>query len=97
MLIAAREAPPRGRRARRLGLADGEWAVLDVADSGPGIAPDVRRRIFEPFFTTKDTGTGLGLSIVSGIISSHGGTIAVESEVGTGTTFTIRLPTAPRP
>jgi PAS domain S-box-containing protein len=71
---------------------DSDWAVLDVADTGPGIAPDVKRRIFEPFFTTKETGTGLGLSIVSGIVSSHGGTITVESEPGAGTTFTIRLP-----
>ena len=54
----------------------------------------MRRRIFEPFFTTKESGTGLGLSIVSGIISSYGGTIDVDSEFGRGTTFTIRLPAA---
>ena len=55
----------------------------------------MRRRIFEPFFTTKDSGTGLGLSIVSGIVSSYGGTIDVDSDMGVGTTFTIRLPVAP--
>jgi PAS domain S-box-containing protein len=74
---------------------EGEWVVLSVADTGPGIPPDVRRRVFEPFFTTKETGTGLGLSIVSGIVSSYGGTIDVESEVGRGTVFTVRLPALP--
>ena len=69
--------------------------VLAVADTGTGIPADVRRRIFEPFFTTKDSGTGLGLSIVSGIISSYGGTIDVDSEPSAGTTFTIRLPVPP--
>ena len=54
--------------------------------------PEYIGRIFDPFFTLKDTGTGLGLSVVFGIIKKHGGTIGVESAVGEGTTFTIRLP-----
>ena len=70
----------------------GDWVLLSITDTGTGIPPDARRRIFEPFFTTKESGTGLGLSIVSGIISSYGGTIDVDSEMGRGTTFTIRLP-----
>jgi signal transduction histidine kinase len=74
---------------------ESDWAVLSIADTGAGIPPEVRRRIFEPFFTTKESGTGLGLSIVSGIISSYGGTIDVDSDVGVGTTFTIRLPAPP--
>ena len=55
---------------------------------------EVTQRIFEPFFSTRPPGkgTGLGLSIVQGIVQAHGGTIAVESIVGRGTTFTIRLP-----
>ena len=73
---------------------DGDKVVITVADNGPGIPPELRARIFEPFFTTKDVGqgSGLGLSIVHGIVERHGGTIAVESEVGRGTTFTVTLP-----
>jgi signal transduction histidine kinase len=69
-------------------------AVITVADDGPGIPPEVLPRIFDPFFTTKDVGqgSGLGLSIVHGIVERHGGTIAVDSAVGKGTTFTVSLP-----
>jgi signal transduction histidine kinase len=67
---------------------------ITVSDDGPGIPPDVIPRIFDPFFTTKDVGegSGLGLSIVHGIVDRHGGRIAVESQVGQGTTFRITLP-----
>jgi signal transduction histidine kinase len=72
----------------------GAWAELTVADSGPGIPPDVLPRIFEPFFTTKGptSGTGLGLWISYGIVARHGGRITVESAVGQGTRFRIQLP-----
>lgn len=65
-----------------------------VADTGHGISPDHLPKIFNPFFTTKEAGkgTGLGLTVVHTIIQEHGGTIAVESELGKGTTFTITLP-----
>ncbi len=68
--------------------------VIKVSDTGKGIAPENLSRIFEPFFTTKEIGkgTGLGLSISYDIIKKHGGTISVESEVGKGSTFNIRLP-----
>jgi len=68
--------------------------VLRVADTGPGIPPELLARIFEPFFTTKPVGegTGLGLSLCRGIVESHGGSIRVESEVGRSTVFTIELP-----
>ena len=95
LVLNAVDAMPQGGVIRLETRPEGEWVILSVADSGTGIPPEVRRRIFEPFFTTKDTGTGLGLSIVSGIVSSYGGTVDVESGVGTGTTFTIRLPVAP--
>ena len=68
---------------------------ISVTDTGCGIPQENLDRIFEPFFTTKEvgTGTGLGLAISYEIIQSHSGTIDVESEVGKGTTFTVRLPT----
>ena len=71
--------------------------VVTVFDTGKGIPEDIIDRIFEPFFTTKEVGkgTGLGLSIGYTIIKDYGGTITVESEVGTGTTFELRFPASP--
>ena len=64
-----------------------------IKDNGCGIPTEIRHKIYDPFFTTKEVGngTGLGLNIVYNIIQSHNGTIDVDSEVGFGTTFTIRL------
>ena len=77
----------------RAGHEDG-FVVVRVADDGSGIPEEARRRVFDPFYTTKPvgSGTGLGLSISLGIVRAHGGTIEVESEVGRGTAFTVRLP-----
>jgi PAS domain S-box-containing protein len=75
-------------------LVEGNAAVVRVGDVGTGIKAEHLDKIFEPFFTTKPDGkgTGLGLSIVQGIVEKHGGTVSVASEMGRGTTFTIRLP-----
>ncbi len=66
--------------------------VMQIADSGPGIDPEIADRIFNPFFTTKDTGTGLGLSIVHRIIEAHEGSIKVGKAPLGGALFTIKLP-----
>jgi signal transduction histidine kinase len=73
---------------------EGDSIFVSVTDSGCGIPENIQHRIFEPFFTTKEVGkgTGLGLSISYDIIQKHGGTIIVASEIGVGTTFTVRLP-----
>jgi signal transduction histidine kinase len=70
----------------------GGWAGVTIADTGRGIPAEHISQVFEPFFTTKENGTGLGLAISYGIIEAHGGHIDVESEVGKGSTFSIRFP-----
>ncbi|WP_437598618.1 sensor histidine kinase [Sorangium sp. So ce590] len=76
------------------GGAEGEYVALSVCDEGVGIPADVLEHIFEPFFTTKPVGegTGLGLSVAYGIIKEHGGWIHVDSQVGSGSRFTMVLP-----
>jgi signal transduction histidine kinase len=71
-------------------------AVLRVSDTGKGIPAGYLKRLYEPFFTTKAAGegTGLGLALARNIVLSHGGSIDVQTEVGVGTTFTLRLPAA---
>jgi two-component system sensor histidine kinase PilS (NtrC family) len=85
-----------GRVSVRL-RRQGNQALLEVEDSGAGIASEDLPRIFDPFFTTKARGTGLGLAIVHRVVEAHGGRIAVRSEPGSGTTFSLTLPLASPP
>ena len=90
------DAMPQGGRltvSRHRLQQDGATMVeLRISDTGVGIAPEDRARLFEPFFSTKSGGTGLGLAICRRAVTDLGGTIAIESEVGLGTTVIIRLP-----
>ncbi len=86
-------SPPRGYVEVRCQTSNKE-VLIDVVDNGEGIPAANRERIFEPFFTTKEpgTGTGLGLPLAYSIVADHGGTISIDSELGSGTRVTIRLP-----
>ncbi len=79
-------------------VAAREYVVLEVADTGSGIPPEILERIFDPFFTTKEVGvgTGLGLSLVHGIVTGLGGVIDVATIVGKGSVFTVYLPACRR-
>jgi signal transduction histidine kinase len=100
LIINARQAMPRGGRLRLETLENQRTGMVEVkvGDSGVGIPPDRLRLIFEPFYTTKEPdenghgGTGLGLSVCRQIIEQHQGRIRVESLVGKGATFTVKLP-----
>ncbi len=106
IILNALEAMPKGGKlyvTTSLVSSKAEVAVVDeeedfvqieFTDTGVGIAPEVIGNLFAPFYTTKAKGTGLGLSISSDIVERHGGQVEVESEVGQGTTFTIKLPVA---
>ena len=87
LALSTRHDPARGR------------VILEVADTGPGIPPEVQTRIFEPFFTTKPVGqgTGLGLAMCQGIVEGHGGSITAGSAPGQGATFVVELPVGERP
>ena len=73
---------------------NGDSVVVSFKDSGPGIDPEIQERIFEPFFTTKKAGegSGLGLDIVKKIVEKHDGSIWLESELGKGATFHVKIP-----
>lgn len=87
-------ASSRTVRDARLGLS-GDYLVIEIADTGTGIAPDILPRVFDPFFTTKDVGAGngLGLSQVYGFAQQSGGAVDIESSLGVGTTVRLYLPT----
>src|SRR5437867_1131396 len=90
---AAEAAPSGGEVALAAAAADGAVEIA-VADSGPGVPPELRARVFEPFFTTRPRGTGLGLAVARQIVEAHGGRIEVGERTGGGARFTLRLPAA---
>jgi PAS domain S-box-containing protein len=100
LLINAAQAIPEGAPERHAIRArtrtEGDRVLVEIEDTGTGIAPELLGRIFDPFFTTKPVGvgTGLGLSICHGIVTGLGGDIQVESEPGRGSLFRVRLPAA---
>jgi two-component system NtrC family sensor kinase len=96
LVINAIQAMPKGGRLSVVTWSDADSVCLRVEDTGEGMSPEVKKQIFMPFFTTKevDQGTGLGLAVVHGIVTAHKGIIKVDSQVGRGTRFEIRLPLA---
>lgn len=94
LVVNAVQAMPYGGTIRLGTEVAGDMALLSVEDTGCGMDEETSRRAFLPFYTTKDVseGTGLGLAVVHGIVTSHGGSIEVDSRVGRGTRFEVRLP-----
>jgi signal transduction histidine kinase len=96
LTVNARDAMPRGGKLSLQTLALDTGVMLIVEDTGAGMDEATLTSLFEPYFTTKPAGhgTGLGMAIVYGVVQQFGGWIRVESEVGEGTRFLIRLPVA---
>jgi CheY-like chemotaxis protein len=97
LIISTAETLVDASRAAVHGRAAGRYSMLTVRDTGSGMDAETKAKIFEPFFTTKGSGkgTGLGLSMVYGIVQQSGGFLAVQSELGVGSSFEIYLPCVP--
>jgi two-component system sensor histidine kinase HydH len=92
LLRNAHHAMPEGGDLILQTHRDGDDAVLDVTDTGVGMTPDVAAKVFDAFYSTKPGGSGLGLPTTRKIVEAHGGSIALQTEPGQGTRFTVRLP-----
>ena len=94
LLLNAEQAMPEGGEIILQASLESGWVRLDVIDTGCGISEEMAPKLFRPFHTTKSGGTGLGLATTRKIVHAHGGTIDMQSELGRGTKFSIRLPIA---
>jgi signal transduction histidine kinase len=92
LLLNAQQAMPSGGEITLLARAEPDYVILDLIDTGRGMAPEVLAKAFRPFYSTRGGGTGLGLPTTRKIIEAHGGSIDAQSEVGRGTKFTLHLP-----
>ena len=97
LLLNAQQAMPDGGEVTLQAARENGTVCLNVIDAGKGMTPEVAAKVFRPFFSTRPGGTGLGLATTRKIVEAHGGTIEVQSEVGRGSKFTIRLPAAVTP
>jgi signal transduction histidine kinase len=91
LVLNAMDAMPDGGTLTLRSRGHDGKVIIEVADTGSGLAAEECERIFTPYYTSKQHGTGLGLAIVQSVVSDHGGRISVESQPGRGTTFVIEL------
>jgi signal transduction histidine kinase len=96
LVLNAEQAMPHGGQLVVRTSAVGDGVVLDLIDTGCGMDKETQAKVFDAFFSTKGSGSGLGLPTTRKIIEAHGGSISLQSELGRGTQFTIRLPLPPR-
>jgi signal transduction histidine kinase len=94
ILANAIQASPPGQTVQIATCREGDWCLIKVSDQGGGIPAENLGKVFDPFFTTKPvgSGTGLGLSICHQIVAAHSGKIDIDSQVGSGTEVSIRIP-----
>ena len=92
VLNAVQAMPDGGQLVVKSEVLSPEWVAVSIADTGVGIPAENLEKILKPLFTTKAKGIGLGLAVTKTLVEGHGGTIDVKSEVGRGSTFTVRLP-----
>jgi two-component system, NtrC family, sensor histidine kinase HydH len=92
LVLNAEHAMPSGGELILTTGRGGPWVKLEVIDTGVGMTEEIRARIFDAFFSTRSGGSGLGLPTCRKIVEAHGGTIQVQSELGKGSQFSVRLP-----
>jgi signal transduction histidine kinase len=98
LIMNAHEATPPGGIVQIDVTHDAQRVTITIADTGPGIAPELVDRVFDPFFSTKQRGSGLGLAICSGIAQTHGARLQAANRAGgSGAVFSVDFPIAPQP